>query len=261
MEAILIEIVIGFIVGGLMGFTGLGGGVVLLPILILGLHVPPIIAVGSSAAFASVTKLSAAVSYWRRGFVEWKLVVAMCCGSVPSGLTGVAILATLRAHYGAGINQILSPIIGVVLFLVAGLVMWQNPIQNLGGSPLRNRLPEWLTPFWGAVATGAIGGLFVGVTSIGAGSVIMVLLLLFFSRCPAVLVGTDICHGLVLTTVVALAHLNLGTVDRSLVLMMLVGSLPGAILGSKLNAVLPGTRTRQVLLFTLIFAGIAMVHP
>jgi uncharacterized membrane protein YfcA len=261
MGTILIEIVIGFIVGSLMGFTGLGGGVVLLPILILGLHVPPIIAVGSSAAFAAVTKLSAAVSYWRRGHVEWKLVVAMCCGSVPSGLTGVAILATLRAHYGAGINQILSPIIGVVLFLVAGLVMWQNPIQNLGGSPLRDRLPDGITPFWGAVATGLIGGLLVGITSIGAGSIVMVLLLLFFSRCPAVLVGTDICHGVVLTTVVALAHMNLGTVDRSLVLMMLLGSLPGAILGSKLNAVMPGTRTRQVLLFTLIFAGIAMVHP
>ena len=258
MTFILLKVAVGSVVGTLMGMTGLGGGILLLPLLILILHVPPMIAIGSGTAFAALTKAGATVSYWNRKSVDWRLVGYMSCGSVPASLGGLALLGFLRSSYGDSINKGLGIAIGTLLLVIASLMTWQSQIQKVGGTALRRRVPAWIGTKTGAVITGILGGFLVGATSIGAGSVIMILLLLFYSRAPRVLVGTDIVHGVILTAVTAMGHLHLHTVDHALVVALLIGSLPGVFFGSMLNEVLPSVRLRQVLLFVLIGTGLLM---
>jgi uncharacterized membrane protein YfcA len=250
---------IGFVVGGLVSLTGIGGGVLLLPMLILGLRVPPIVAVGSDATFMFLTKLGAAILHWRQGHVDWRLAMTMALGSVPGALVGLGILVSLRSHYGEGVNDILRPLIGVLLVVIPLLMLVQNRVEGYRGALLRNHLPGWVNRYNGAIFTGLIGGVLVGLTSVGSGSVIMMLLLLFYHRPPAVLVGTDIFHAVILTGVTGLAHLGLGTVDVGLVGWLLVGSVPGVVLGSRLTVLVPAVRLRQGLLILLFTTGIIML--
>ena len=241
-----------------MGMTGLGGGILLLPLLIVVLRVPAMIAIGSGTAFAAITKTGAAVTYWNRREVDWPLVAYLASGSVPAGLLGTVLLGYLRSSYGESINKILSVVIGILLLVIASLMMWRSPIERSGKTAMRSRLPEWITPRMGAVVTGIVGGFLVGATSMGAGSVIMILLLLFYNRSPRVLVGTDIFHGVILTAATTMGHLRLHTIDWPLVAALLIGSLPGVYFGSKLSAVVPSIRLRQILLIVLIGTGLVM---
>lgn len=259
MDYSLSAALIGFVVGGLVSLTGLGGGVLLLPLLILGLRVPPIVAVGSDATFMFLTKLGAAMLHWRRGHVDWRLATAMALGSVPGALVGLGFLVLLRSRYGAGVNDILRTLIGVLLVVIPLFMVVQSRVKERGGASLRDRLPHWVNRYSGAVFTGLIGGILVGLTSVGSGSVIMMLLLLFYRRPPAVLVGTDIFHAVILTGVTGLAHLGLGTVDLRLVGWLVVGSMPGVLLGSSLTAFVPAAWLRQALLLLLLVVGMAML--
>ncbi len=132
-----------------MGMTGLGGGILLLPLLIVVLRVPAMIAIGSGTAFAAITKTGAAVTYWNRRQVDWGLVGYLASGSVPAGLLGIALLGYLRSSYGDSINKILSVVIGVLLLVIASLMMWRSPIErdradcDAEPSSRNGSLPEW----------------------------------------------------------------------------------------------------------------------
>lgn len=253
-------VVIGVVVGGLVGLTGLGGGVVLLPLLILGLRVPPLIAVGSGAVFSSITKIGGAAMHWRLRNIDWRLAGLMMLGSIPGALLGVQLLAFLRSRFGMDINPFLSRFIGVLLILIPVLMLVQGYMIGHTQAPLRRFVPPWLRPYQGAMLTGLVGGLLVGMTSIGSGSVIMMLLLLFYTRAPNVLVGTDVLHAVVLTGTAGLGHWFLGTVDLGLVGWLLVGSIPGVLLGSRLTTIVAPARLRQVLLVILFATGIVMLY-
>jgi len=250
---------IGFVVGALIGLTGLGGGVLLLPLLIYGVQTPPLVAIGSGAAFSALTKVSAAVVHWRQGNVDWALAGAMAVGSVPGALAGVAILGYLRSRYGEGVNDLLMTLIGVLLVTVPLLLVFQHRLERSGGISFREYLPRWLNRYNGAFFIGIEGGLLVGLTSVGAGSVIILLLLLFYRLTPQVLVGTDIVHAVILTGVTGIAHLGLGTVDFGLVGWLIVGSMPGVLIGSALTRVVSGSRIRGVLLVVLLTTGLSML--
>jgi uncharacterized membrane protein YfcA len=252
-------ILVGFLVGGLVGLTGLGGGVVLLPLLILGLKVPAMLAVGSGAVFSALTKIGGAVSHWRQGNVDFGLVVWMAVGSVPGALVGVYLLALLRAQSGTGINELLTHFIGLLLIIIPLLMMGQGLAMEYKEGPLREYVPQWIKPYHGAVFTGLVGGVLVGMTSVGSGSVIMMFLILFFPRTPRILVGTDIVHAVALTAVAGLGHMKLGTVSFPLVGWLLVGSVPGVLLGSRLTGVVSPIWLRQVLLVILVVTGIVML--
>lgn len=259
MELDAYAILVGLLVGGLVGFTGLGGGVLLLPLLILGLNVPPIVAVGTGAVFSALTKVGASVVHYRQGHVDLWLVGRLALGSVPGALIGVAVLAWLRSRYGEGINDILSVFIGVLLMAIPALILAQACLWKGEERPLRQRLPGWVSPLHGAVITGLTGGVLVGITSVGAGSVIIMLLLLFFVRKPPTYVGTDVFHAVILTGVTGLAHVSLGTVDFNLTLMLLLGSVPGVLLGSQLTGRVSALWLRRVLLTVVFLTGVVMV--
>jgi len=254
MELIALKIVIGLIVGTLIGLTGLGGGVLLLPLLIFGLKVPAIVAVGSDAAFNFLTKIPSSIVHLSKGTVRRKVVIALAVGSVPGSIMGVRYLQHLRVLYGDGVNNFIKTAIGVLLIIIPALLLLQRRIEE----QVANRRPT-AKSFAGMVVIGLAAGFLVGMTSVGSGSIIMMLLLLFYSYPPKVMVGTDIAHAVVLTGVTTFLHFRLGNVDPSLVGYLLIGSIPGGLVGSYLSTRVPVLWLRRILCAILLATGARML--
>ncbi len=255
MPLMLVKILVGVLVGTLIGLTGIGGGVALLPILMFGLGVSAIVAVGSAAAFNALTKVLAGCIHWRNRTVHWPLVLALSTGSLPGTFLGVLLLGHLRTAYGSEINTILRTFIGVLLICIPTFMLIQWQLEKFFA--IKKRPPQELYPAIAAV--GLVAGFLVGVSSIGSGSLIMALLLMFVQCSPVVLVASDITHAVALTGFTALLDWHLGTVDMSLVLPLLIGSIPGSFLGVKLSTVLPGQWLRFVLCLILMITGARML--
>jgi uncharacterized membrane protein YfcA len=251
---IAIKILIGFVVGTLIGMTGLGGGVLLLPLLIFGLRVPPIIAVGSDAVFNFVTKIGSSFVHLSKGTVRRKVVVALAAGSVPGSILGVSVLTHLRNIYGSGVNDFIKSAVGLLLVCIPTLLLFQSQIEE----HVANR-PPTMKSFAGVSAIGLVAGFLVGMTSVGSGSIIMMLLLMFYSFAPKVMVGTDIVHAVILTGVTSILHWRLGNVDPSLVASLLIGSIPGGLLGSHLSTRVPVPWLRRILCAVLLATGARML--
>jgi len=254
MELLTAKILVGFFVGTLIGLTGLGGGVLLLPILIFGLRVPAIVAVGSDALFNFFTKIPASLVHLKKGTVRRKVVLALAVGSVPGSATGVIYLTHLRHVYGNGVNDVIKLAIGILLVIIPLLLMFQTRIEER----IVNRSPT-LKSFVGMTIIGLGSGFLVGMTSVGSGSIIMMMLLLFYSYPPKVNVGTDIVHAVVLTGVTGFLHFRVGNVDPDLVLALLVGSIPGGLLGSYLSTRVPVLWLRRILCGILLITGARMI--
>lgn len=251
--------VVGLAVGSLVGLTGMGGGALLVPLLVLVLRVPPIVAVGTAAAFAAVTKIGAAWFHWRQDHVDLRTVLNLAMGSTPGAVLGVGLLSLLRSHYGAHTGEILKSLIGILLIFVPALIIVQDRVSMSTRQSLRERLPGWIQGRNGAMLIGFVGGGLVGVTAVGSGSIIIILLLVFLRRPPVIIVGTDVFHAVILAVVATVGHMALGTVDFHLLWSLLVGSVPGALIGSHLTASIQNVWLRRILLSTVIVAGAAMV--
>src|ERR1700758_5021729 len=130
MEALLAKILIGFVVGTLIGLTGLGGGVLLLPLLIFGLKVPPIVAVGSDALFNFVTKIGSSWVHLTKGTVRRRVVLALAVGSIPGSILGVSLLKHLRDVYGSGVNSFITSAVGILLLCIPTLLLFQTHIED-----------------------------------------------------------------------------------------------------------------------------------
>jgi uncharacterized membrane protein YfcA len=254
MELITLKILIGLIVGTLIGLTGLGGGVLLLPLLIFGLRVPPIIAVGSDALFNFLTKIPSSAVHLSKGTVRRKVVLALAAGSMPGSFLGVRFLQHLRVLHGDGVNDFIKAAVGILLIIVSTLLLLQRRIEE----QVANR-PPTAKSFAGMTVIGLVAGFLVGMTSVGSGSIIMMLLLLFYSYPPKVMVGTDIAHAVVLTGVTSLLHFRLGNVDLSLVGYLLIGSIPGGLVGSYLSTRVPVLWLRRILCVILLGTGARML--
>jgi len=251
---IALKISIGFVVGTLIGMTGLGGGVLLLPLLIFGLKVPPILAVGSDALFNFITKIGSSWVHLRKGTVRRKVVLALATGSVPGSVVGVSYLAHLRTVYGTGVNTFITSAVGLLLVCVPTLLLLQRRIEE----HVANR-PPTMKSFAGMSAIGLVAGFLVGMTSVGSGSIIMMLLLLFYSFPPKVMVGTDILHAVILTGVTSAMHWRIGNIDFRLVATLLIGSIPGGLLGSHLSTRVPVPWLRRILCAVLLMTGARML--
>ena len=254
MDLLFWKILIGFVVGTLIGMTGLGGGVLLLPLLIFGLRVPPIIAVGSDAMFNFITKIGASALHLSKGTVRRKVVLALAVGSVPGSIGGVAFLTHLRGIYGDGVNDFIKSAIGLLLVCIPTLLIFQGRLE----ANLANRSPTFKS-FVGMWVIGLVAGFLVGMTSVGSGSIVMMLLLLFYSYPPKVMVGTDIVHAVVLTGVTSLLHFRLGNVNLPLVFALVIGSIPGGLIGSHLSTRVPVLWLRRILCVILLATGARML--
>lgn len=258
MNLILTKVLMGLLVGTLVGLTGLGGGVLLLPLLIFGLGVPPIIAVGSDAVFNFFTKLGSGYLHWKQGSINWHLVAALITGSIPGSFLGVLLLAHLRATYGNGVNDFLKIVAGLLLIIIPSLLLFQGHLRKTENEELEERNPE--NRFrWQVAGIGFVSGILVGMTSIGSGSITMMLLMLMYPFAPLVMVGTDIVHAVALTGFTSILHLRLGTVQSGLVLALLAGSIPGGLLGTWLSSYVPGHWLKRILCGVLFLTGARML--
>ncbi len=253
--AIGTRVLIGLVVGILVGLTGVGGGIVLLPILTSVLGVTPIVAVGSDAVVNCVTKIGAGFVHWRRGNINWRLIALLLSGSVPGAILGVFVLTLLHARHGEGVNHFLKIVIAILLIVIPiiSLLVRSSTISN----PIPTRGKRTKDDYGIALIGFVVGGL-VGVTSIGSGTVTLMLLLVFYGYAPAVLVGSDVVHALLLTAVTALLQMKLGNVDYPLVGYVLIGSIPGGVIGAYIANRIPAKRLKQILFVALITFGTRM---
>jgi uncharacterized membrane protein YfcA len=249
--------VAGFLVGSLLGLTGMGSGALMTPILILIVGVPPVTAVGTDLAYSSITKLVGGYQHLRLGNVDTRLVRRFAAGSVPASLASVQLLEYLRRHYDiATVNAALQRGLGVVLLLSAlGIA-----ISALRARDAASRArPSRAFGGWQATILGAVVGFLVGLTSVGSGSLVVALLSLVTPLSAATIVGTDVAHAALLTSAAALAHGLAGNVDPSLLASLLAGSLPGVLLGGRLTGRLPASALRVVLLLVLVATGVKLI--
>jgi len=252
---LLIKSLVGFGVGTLIGMTGVGGGVLLLPILIFGLHVPAMSAVGSDALFNFVTKIGASIVHLRKGTVRRKVVLALAVGSAPGSFLGVSFLHHLRRLHGDGVNHFITLAVGVLLICIPTFLFFQKKIEDRAAAK-----PPTMKSFAWMSLIGVVAGFLVGITSVGSGSIVMMMLLLFYSFQPKVMVGTDIVHALLLTGVTSFLHFKINNnIDVHLVGALLIGSVPGGLLGSYLSTRVPVPWLRRILCAVLLATGARML--
>jgi uncharacterized protein len=252
----LLNPIAGFLVGVLVGFTGVGGGALMTPLLVLLFGVAPQTAIGTDLLFAAITKIFGAWVHGTRGSIDWLVLRRLAMGSLPA-----AVLTLLLIRYfppGKGLKALLLPALGTALALTSLAMLFQPRLHRLG-QKLRTTAPD---RFKGAqpgltVAAGALLGFLVTLTSVGAGAlgVVMLVYLYPYRLTPPKLVGTDIAHAIPLALVAGLGHLSLGNVNFGLLGALLLGSIPGIILGSRLSISVNRVYVRNAIAVTLALVG------
>jgi len=230
--------VIGFITGMLIGLTGTGGGVLLTPLLMVMTPYPAVTLIGTDIVNGAFTKLLGVFEHRRLGQVRWRLAMFLMVGTAPGTIGGILMLSFLKSRLaGRELDHLLRLVLGVTLFCVAFLL----PLVRLGkGKPPKT----WVDAPVRSVrlklmAVGALVGFLVALTSIGSGSLLMIFLLLLTPYPLGELVGTDILYGLATMALAGTLHLRMGHFDSGLFLRVVVGSLPGVVLGSRLTRIIP----------------------
>ncbi len=242
----------GVVVGCLVGLTGVGGGSLMTPLLILLFGVHPATAVGSDLLYAAVTKVVGTTVHGQHGSVDWRITRRLATGSVPAVLLTLAALTQWPSsgHQSA----FLSVTLGIVLLLTAIVLLSRKVLLGLLAAPIERLSPKQIMV--ATVATGAVLGCLVTLTSVGAGALGMTMLILLYPRSPVVrLVGSDIAHAVPLTLLAGFGHWFLGDVNFGLVGSLLLGSVPGVILGSLLSFRLPELLLRLLLAAVLLVAA------
>ena len=249
----------GLLIGLLVGLTGMGGGALLTPFLILFFGFQPTLAVGTDILHGAVFKTFGAVRHRRLGTVHARMTFWMFLGSAPMSLVGVQTAEWLQDRYGDGVESTSAKVIGAALVL-GGLGFLAKTFVRRGVQPddspflLANR--DRVIAF----ALGAVGGFIVGLTSVGSGTFFALVMLLVFPLTAAKIVGTDIFHAAALLWVAGFAHLIHGNVDLGAMGWLLVGSIPGILLGSQVTVRLPERSLRVALATVLLASGVRLLE-
>jgi uncharacterized protein len=245
----------GFVVGILIGLTGIGGGAIMTPFLILVLGTRPVIAVGTDLVYGSVTKLAGAFIHWRQGTVDMRLALRLATASVPAGVLAALVVRMMPESTEAA-DALVQRALGLVLMLVAILMI----ARLRGGVGLQ--LPErWRAPLQGrgTYAIGAFVGGLVGFTSVGSGSLLVPFLVSVYPLGIARIVGTDVFHAAILVTATAATYAQGNSVDWVLAGSLLIGSLPGVTIGSWMAPRISSRVLRGALAVLLLVTGIKML--
>ena len=246
----------GLIVGVLIGLTGIGGGSLLTPALIVIFKTNPLTAVGTDLVFNAATKLFGSVQHARQGTIGYRLAFYMGLGSIPAALAGVGLITLLEDAYDVDVSDVVQVVLGATLLFAGSLMIVRPIIDRRKKSPTDVR---FFVPFEQrvrfTVLLGVFVGFLVGVTSIGSGALIVPMLTLFYPLPMNRIVGTDIFHALVLASVASLAHWGAGNVDWTLAGNLLIGSVPGVLIGSRLAIVAPDRVMRPALGLLVILSG------
>jgi len=246
----------GAFVGFVVGLTGMGGGALMTPILVLLFGVEPLTAVSSDIVASMIMKPIGGGVHWKRGTVHRGLVKWLVMGSVPSAFLGVLLLKKLGS--GAALQGNIKLALGVALLIVStGLVI--RPLLAARKKPGESLLPFEVKPL-PTLLIGILGGIVVGLTSVGSGSLMIILLLMLYPRLKlSELVGTDLVQAVPLVTSAALGHLLFGDFKMSLTASILIGSVPGVFVGARFSSRAPDTVIRPALIVVLVVSGLKLV--
>ncbi len=250
----------GFLVGLIVGVTGVGGGSLMTPLLVLFFGISPAKAVGTDLLYAAITKSLGGWVHSRNGTVDWKIVGLLSLGSLPAALLTIALFKYLGLDEQS-LKGLVTGVLSVALILTAVALLLKEQIQKLAQRKdgtvyeLHHRYLPAAT-----ITTGAVVGVLVTISSIGAGVLGTVALLFLYPRLTTVkVVGTDIAHAVPLTAVAGMGHVALGTVDFVLLGSLLLGSLPGIYIGSHLAPKVPEKILRPILATMLLIIGTRLV--
>ncbi len=249
-------IIAGFIVGVLVGLTGVGGGSLMTPILVLIFHVKPAFAVGTDLLYASITKSVGIFAHGKLGNIDWKMVRLLAYGSIPAAILTTLYLRNADIASDASVSTI-KFWLGIALIITSFSVLFRNQLANLAKNEhlIDTKYVPALT-----IILGLILGFLVTLTSVGAGALGVTALLILYPKVPInTIVGSDIAHAVPLTLVAGLGHASIGTVDYSLLGTLLIGSIPGIYIGSHLTAKVAEHWVRIALALILIFVGFKLV--
>ena len=252
-------VMFGLGVGVLVGATGMGGGSLMTPLLILLFGIKPVVAVGTDLAYAAVTKTVGGFRHLVKGKVHRRMSLWLALGSCPGALVGVYVLSLLRDAYGSGFDKLLLVLISGALLLTGGLILLRALALSEAGRRERGQLKMETRHKVAAVALGFTIGVVLGVTSAGSGTLIAVGLIVGFRLTPHLVVGTDVVHAALLLWVAAAAHLVSGNVDLGLAGTILIGSVPGVWVGTNLSTRLPADALRPALAIVLVASGLALL--
>ncbi|MDO7843898.1 sulfite exporter TauE/SafE family protein [Sphingomonas immobilis] len=243
----------GVAVGILVGLTGVGGGSLMTPLLVLAFGFHPATAVGTDLLYASATKAVGTAVHGFSGTVDWKVVRRMAAGSVPATLLTLGALGYAGTHL-EGTGSVITVTLGLALIATAIAMIFRTRIVAFYAGAIdamTDRQVRNLT-----VALGAVLGVLVSLSSVGAGALGMTALLILYPRLPTNrLVGSDIAHAVPLTLLAGIGHWAMGSVDVGLLLSLLAGSIPGIVIGSLVSARVPDRLLRGVLAGTLAIVG------
>jgi uncharacterized membrane protein YfcA len=251
--------VTGLLIGLLVGLTGMGGGALLTPFLILFFGFQPTLAVGTDILHGAVFKTFGAVRHRRLGTVHARMTFWMFLASAPMSLVGVQTAEWLQDRYGDGVESTSAKVIGAALVL-GGLGFLAKTFVRRGVQPDDSPFVLTTRDRVICVALGATGGFIVGLTSVGSGTFFALVMLIVFPLTAAKIVGTDIFHAAALLWVAGIAHLIHGNVDLSAMGWLLVGSVPGILLGSQITVKLPERSLRVALATVLLASGVRLLE-
>lgn len=266
----------GLLIGILVGLTGMGGGALLAPLLILFFRVPPVWAVGTDIAYSTVTKALGSIVHIRQGNVNFKIALLLACGSVPATLLSVELVQYIRAHYLHTVNGIILRALGITLLIVAVLLVIKPFVMRylevrsqqrqkramLSKEGMSADISRWerIGRPIATIVIGAVVGFLVGLTSVGSGTLIIVSIAFMFPKLgPKELVGTDIFQAFMLLAAGVIGYLTANTINWNIVILLLIGSLPGVFLGSKLSKYIPDTVMRPLLATVLAISGFKLL--
>jgi uncharacterized membrane protein YfcA len=243
-------------VGIVVGLTGMGGGALMTPVLVLFFGVPPVAAVSSDLAASAVMKPFGGWVHARRGTVHWRLVGWLCAGSVPTAFLGVLLLRLIGDD--AAVQHVIKIALGVALLLaVGGLLLKAWAARHRSGTGPAAPITVRPVP---TLLLGAAGGLIVGLTSVGSGSLIIVALLMLYPTLRANdLVGTDLVQAIPLVAAAAVGHAFFGDLQLDIAGAVLLGSIPGVLLGARISARAPSGLVRSALVVVLLASALKLL--
>ena len=249
----------GVLVGFMIGLTGMGGGALMTPILIFFFGLQPTLAIGTDITYAAVTKAFGSWRHFRQHTVDWPIALWLALGSIPAGLLGAWAVNYLKTNRADIVDTILFYAIGAALMVVGILLIvrilvlkvdTQHALENIHLSAAR-RLAT--------VGIGAAAGFIIGLTSVGSGTLLAMVLIVFYPLASSRVVGTDVFHSLLLLTATGIAQIRFGNVDLGMVAALVLGSVPGVILGSHLTLKTPAKWLRLILALVLLISGVVML--
>jgi len=247
----------GFAVGAIVGLTGVGGGSLMTPLLVLLFGVHPATAVGTDLLYAAMTKAGGTVAHGRKGHIDWAITGRLAAGSIPAAAITIFVLSQLPKGSNL-IGAVISHGLGFALMLTSIAILFGRKLRDYAEtheSRLRERYLGKIT-----VVVGAILGVLVTISSVGAGALGVAVLFFLYPKLSTVkIVGSDVAHAVPLTLIAGLGHWLLGGVDWALLGSLLLGSLPGIWLGTQVSAKVPEHILRRLLASMLVLIGTKLV--